>query len=130
MFNWTDFFLFCVSFLVCFLNKKYHFCCRNFYFDYFLRCYFNDFIGSIGFTAFCDFLLRFCRKSLDRYWKVLLLMLFCGFVWEVITPIFRSDTVGDWLDVVSYIAGGSLFYCILLLRNHWIVSKQREKSNH
>ena len=107
---WFDIIVFSITFFLCCLNKIFHFSCYISFFDFFLRCYFNDFIGSIGFAALCDFLLGFAQRKLDRYWKVFLLMMFCGFVWEVITPLFRPDTVGDIFDFGVYIAGGSLYY--------------------
>lgn len=104
-----------ISFPLCLLNKLIRFSCPVGSINIFLRCYFNDLIGSIGFAAFCDFLLRFGARALDRYWKVFVLMLSCGFSWEVVTPLFRPDSVGDFWDAVAYIAGGTIFYGISVL---------------
>ena len=105
------------GFSVCVLNKQFHFSSANACLDSFFHCYFNDLIGSFSFCAFCNYLLHFCEKSLDRYWKIIALMVFCGFIWEVVTPYFRLDSVGDLFDFICYITGGSLYYGTIILRN-------------
>lgn len=116
-----------VCFSACVCNKLLHFTCRDPYIDSFLSCYFNDLIGSIGFAAFSDFLLRLCGKELNKYRQILILMLFCSVVWEIITPIFRSSTVGDIFDMVAYVLGGSIYYGISVLCRH--CRKNKNKPN-
>lgn len=87
---------------------------------YFMRCYFNDFIGAITFCAYCNFIFNLNNKSMDKLWQIELLMLFCGWIWEVVTPLFRQDTVFDILDFAMYLIGGIVYYFILM----WIYKKE------
>lgn len=102
-------------FSVCLANKRFHFSCGVPAVDYFLSCYFNDLTGSIGFTAFADFMLHFCGRGLDKYWQILCLTISFGILWEVVTPMFRPSSVGDFFDVVAYVVGGSIYYGIQIL---------------
>ena len=85
------------------------------YLGYFMRCYFNDIIGSITFCAYCNFIFNLSNRKMNKLWQIELLMLFCGFVWEVVTPLFRYDTVFDVLDFPMYLIGGILYYLIAKL---------------
>ena len=44
------------------------------------------------------------KKSLSTL-TVILLTIFCSFVWEFVAPMYKSDSMGDWLDVASYLLG-------------------------
>ena len=48
------------------------------------------------------------KKSLSTL-TVVLLTVICSFVWEFVTPMYKSDSMGDWLDVVSYLLGSLLW---------------------
>lgn len=78
----------------------------------FLRCYFNDIICGIAFPAYCDLLLRTKNKSLDKLWKIVLLLFICGIAWEIVPVIFFNHGVSDVFDIVCYIVGGMLYYFI------------------
>ncbi len=75
-------------------------------------CYFNDYIGSISFVAFCNALSKkFChREFFDGLFKILLLLLCCGLFWEFITPMYRKGSVTDLGDIVAYMSGGISYY--------------------
>ena len=74
-------------------------------------CWFKDVFGASVFAAYTDLLICCCgKKYIPQLSHILLLMLLSGFFWEVITPLYRSDTVGDPIDVIAYCLGGSI-YC-------------------
>ena len=79
---------------------------------WFMCCYFNDIIGSITFASYTDLMMGLKKKALDALWKIELLLLCCGFFWEVITPLFRKNTVADIWDIAAYLFGGFLYHCI------------------
>lgn len=80
---------------------------------WFMCCYFNDMIGGITFTAYCNLVLSFNNKKLVKIWQIELLMFVCGIFWEYVTPLFRKSTVTDNWDIVAYMIGG-IFYCIII----------------
>lgn len=122
-----DAILFSLSFVVCLLNKVFCFSSNSLSIERFFRGYFNDLVGSFGFAALCNFLLVFSKRTLRRYFDVVLLMLFCGIVWEVITPLFRQDTVGDIRDMVVYLIGGSLYYFLILAIKRYKKTKDKRR---
>jgi len=90
----------------------------------FMCSYFNDVIGSITFTAYTSIVISFRKLQFRHLWQVEMLMLGCGFVWEVITPLFRKNTVGDIGDIFAYLAGGAVYFVIFKTAN-----KARDKTS-
>ena len=54
------------------------------------------------------------KKSLSTL-TVVLLTIICSFVWEFVAPMYKSDSMGDWLDVVSYIVGSLVWISVVKL---------------
>ena len=87
---------------------------------WFMSCYFNDFIGSITFIAYCNVILSFCNKEMTKLWQILLIIFSAGLFWEYVTPLFRKNTVSDIGDIVAYMIGGIVYWLInkiLIKRN-------------
>lgn len=82
----------------------------------FLRCYYNDLICGIAFPAYCNLLLRTNNRSLDKLWKIVLLLLICGIVWETVPVVLFDHGVSDIFDIFYYIAGGMFYYIIQKIR--------------
>ena len=76
--------------------------------------YFNDFVGSISFIAYCNMVsMLFCHKYFFVKLRVILILLFvCGLFWEIITPIYRTSSISDPWDIVVYMIGGITYYLI------------------
>ncbi len=83
---------------------------------WFMTCYFNDTIGGITFMAYCGIVFENYHIRLIKLWQIILLMTWCGIFWEYITPIFRSDTTSDPLDILAYVCGG-IIYWLIMMRN-------------
>lgn len=79
---------------------------------WFMSCYFNDTIGGITFIAYCNIVFSFYERKMIKLWQIELLMFFCGFFWEYLTPLFRKDTVSDIFDIVAYMVGGLIYWII------------------
>lgn len=103
--------VFFISIGICLINRKVSIYTSG-VIHWFLTCYFNDIIGTIAFSAYCDIISdnTNLKYQINRFWKMELLLLFCGLFWEYITPLFRTDTVGDVLDIVAYLLGGALYW--------------------
>ena len=63
--------------------------------------HFNDFLAMPLLLSYGSLV---HKKSLSTL-TVVLLTVFCSFVWEFVAPMYKSDSMGDWLDVVSYLVG-------------------------
>lgn len=77
-----------------------------------LSCYFNDFIGSLTFMSYCNIILSLRGWKVYRLWQILLILSGCGIVWEVLTPMFRKNSVADVWDIVAYLLGGLLYWIL------------------
>lgn len=81
---------------------------------YFMRCYFNDIFGSTIFLLFLNLVHSFLiKKNVVSFYHVELLMLICGVLWEFLTPLYRSDTTTDIIDIFAYLLGGVIYWYIL-----------------
>jgi hypothetical protein len=49
--------------------------------------------------------------------------LFCGLLWEYVTPFYRKDTTSDLLDIIAYMLGGLLFWFVFGGRQFFTKSK-------
>lgn len=85
---------------------------------WFMICYFNDLIGGITFSAYCNFILSLYNKNKMRLYQIILLMFCCGVFWEYVTPLFRVETVSDPFDILTYIVGGILYWLLSMCIIH------------
>lgn len=83
------------------------------YLGYFLRNHYNDFLGGVSFIAVVNIILFFSIYNKIKKLKIILLIaLICSIFWELITPIFLSDSTGDFWDVISYSLGFTVYWII------------------
>lgn len=77
---------------------------------WFLFCYANDVFAGAAIAAWADLLLRLGGLPPLRSWKQTVpLLLACGFVWEVLAPLWKPGAVCDPWDFAAYQAGGLLW---------------------
>ena len=93
------------------------------FFHWFLICYWNDFFGAIAFSA-AMYLLVFHYAKAELPLHIWIVILFaCGIFWEVVTPLFRTNSVGDICDIIAYELGGVVYYvirkiCEIFMKTH------------
>lgn len=104
--------VFLIGIALCLLNKQYGYLITEKHLHWFMSCYFNDIIGAVSFSSYCDAVFSFFGKSLNKLFKLEIILFVCGLFWEYITPIFRSDTVGDFFDISAYLLGGLIYWKI------------------
>lgn len=84
----------------------------------FFSCYYNDIIGAVSFSAYCDIISSNSivqKYKIDRLWKLEIILFICGLFWEYLTPIIRTNTVSDIFDILAYLSGGIVFWLIKCL---------------
>lgn len=87
------------------------------YIGYLCKCHLNDFIGGVVFVAYVNILFEKSKyPKLEKCSHICLLMLLCGCFWECVCPIFLTYSTADFLDVISYILGG-IVYWLYISRN-------------
>ena len=51
--------VFLLSIILCLLNKRFNYIITEKFFHWFMTCYFNDIIGAIAYSAYCDIAFMF-----------------------------------------------------------------------
>ena len=105
-----DLVLMSVALLLCVINKKVKNNVIEPHMHLFLCGYFNDLVGAIAYSSICDMIFRSNGRKFRHLLKVIMIMLFCGIVWEYLTPLIRNDTVSDLYDIIAYVSGGIIYY--------------------
>lgn len=87
---------------------------------WFLCCYANDLCAGAAALAWFDLLLQWGHLPVLHSWVVTVpILLFCGFFWEVLSPLWKSGAVFDPWDFLAYQIGGTVWRLLLVKRNHW-----------
>lgn len=80
---------------------------------WFLACYANDVVAGLAICAWLDLLLSLGRLPPVASWKVTVpFLLLCALVWEVLTPLWKPEAVGDPWDLLAYQAGGLVWLAV------------------
>lgn len=108
-----DFIIILTSVLLYLLNNSSIQYYSNKHIFWFMTCYFNDIVGSVAFLGYCNILLATQNRRIHRLTSIVLIMLACGFVWEYLAPVFRSDTFTDLFDFGAYIFGGFIYWLLV-----------------
>lgn len=112
---------------LCLLNREFGHLIPDGGMSVFMSCYFNDLVGAAAFSAYCDAAFTLFGRRLDRLYKLELILFFCGIFWEYITPLFRSDTVSDPVDIAAYMAGGLVYMLISRLSGKQILQQKQSR---
>ena len=78
-------------------------------------CYLNDLICPLFFVSYSNLLLITINKEIKKL-KWLIIFGFCsGLVWEFVAPIIKPHAVKDIVDIIFYLLGTFLYWCIIKL---------------
>ena len=94
-------------------------------FHYILVCHFNDFLCGGLFVAYINIILYTRKALLTKMWQSVVICFLAGLIWEFWAPYVRADSVTDWLDILSYVLGGIMYWSIL---KAYINSRNASKS--
>ena len=87
---------------------------------WFLVCYWNDITGAIAVSAYVDSIIFHYSKKEIHIWDLIVILLICGLFWEIITPLFRKNSVCDFWDIVAYMTGGVIYYLSIKLCERYV----------
>lgn len=77
---------------------------------WFLVCYWNDITGAIAFSAYAHSIIFYYSKKEIHVCVLFTILLVCGIFWEIVTPMFRKNSVCDFWDIIAYEFGGVIYY--------------------
>jgi len=77
--------------------------------QWFLICYFNDILAGVFIVAVVDlyFLMVHLRRLTAK--EMVMLLFFCGVIWEGFAPMLKPTAVFDWWDFIAYQVGGLVY---------------------
>ena len=101
-----------ITLLLYFFNQMMKSNYSNVYIYWFMNCYFNDMIGGMTFMSYVNIWFEIYKRPTKSLLVIEVILFICGLYWEIITPMYRADTVGDCWDIVAYMAGGILYWVI------------------
>lgn len=73
----------------------------------FAHYHLNDLCGGVLFPAYVNLVVNTVRGEavITTYRRAILLGVGCSLVWEVLAPIFLSNSTADPLDAIAYVTG-------------------------
>lgn len=82
----------------------------------FIQYHLTDMIAPIVVLSYSGYLLNIKKHhSIKRIKHILLLCLFCSFIWEFCARFLHPSSVSDWIDVCSIFGGGFVYWIIINL---------------
>jgi len=82
----------------------------------FMSGYFNDIICGAGFVAYCNIFIELWKRPLKNLPGIEAVLLCAGLFWEVGAPLVVPGSVGDFWDIIAYMAGGLIYWCIITIQ--------------
>ena len=79
----------------------------------FFLCYFNDLLAPILLLSFSNFLLYYYNKEIKGK-NIYLFIGICALFWEFITPLYKKNSICDFIDILMYFIGASIY--VILVR--------------
>lgn len=81
--------------------------------QHFFICYFNDLICPLLFFSYSNILLISINMELKKLKWIMLMGLCSGLIWELFAPLIKSSSVTDIVDLIAYLFGTFLYWCII-----------------
>ena len=84
----------------------------------FMNGYFNDILAGLFLISFTNVLLYKVNKSIHKLVHIETYLLIVGIFWEYITPLYKTNSTSDPIDILAYMLGGFVY---------WSMNKYRMK---
>lgn len=75
----------------------------------------NDILASSVILGFSNILLENKYHMIENLLSIEIFVLVCGLFWEFITPLYKADSVSDFLDLIAYCFGGLVYWIVMKL---------------
>lgn len=114
-------YIFIVCLVIYFINRLTNDLYYVSHLSYVLRYHFNDYLAGIVFLAYLNIILSVSQYDYIRILKwsqIIFIGIIIGIFWEYITPIYKTDSTSDIIDVICYIFGAvsyKVFYNLTML---------------
>lgn len=108
-----DFWLFIFPIMVFFINNRIKYNIEIPILDVIMQNHFNDFLGGISIMAYINLILSLKKDKplrIEKFWILTLSIILIGIFWEVISPLYLSNSTGDPLDIFAYFLGGCAYF--------------------
>lgn len=80
----------------------------------FLRFYLNDILAPIALLSYINIrLIIMGRHSINKIKHVIFICLLCSLVWEICGGLLNVNSTFDYLDIICYFCGGTLYWIII-----------------
>ena len=88
----------------------------------FMSGYFNDILAGILLIAFTNLMFGFINKSIYKFVHIEIYLFAVGIFWEYITPLYKTSSISDPIDILAYMVGGFIYWIInkIVMRKHLI----------
>lgn len=82
----------------------------------FFNNHFNDFLAPFIFLSYVNIIIyMIIKKEINKLKYLILLIIFCSFMWEYIAIFLKPDSVFDIIDILCYILGTLIYWSIIKL---------------
>ena len=79
----------------------------------FMNGYFNDILAGLFLISFTNVLLYKVNKSIHKLVHIEIYLLIVGIFWEYITPLYKTNSTSDPIDILAYMLGGFVYWSII-----------------
>lgn len=111
----VNFYLAHISFFLYCLNQLFFKAQTNGWIHYILQCHFNDVLAGLLLMSYSNFLLTIHEKAIIKLNQIVLYCLLVGLFWEYVIPLIKASSVSDPIDILCYIIGGMVYWCVYRL---------------
>jgi hypothetical protein len=82
----------------------------------FIHSYLNDILAGIALIGYSNVLFLLAGRvehSFQRLRTMLALVMSAGLFWEYVTPLYRTESISDPLDLFAYVLGAGCYWLLL-----------------
>jgi hypothetical protein len=81
----------------------------------FFNYYFNDVLAALLILVWTNVLMSLIDRQFDNIFHIFLLTFTIALFWEYVTPLYKSGSTSDVLDVLAYLLGGVIYTIFIRL---------------
>ena len=105
--------LIALSLVIYFINKLNRLLDFALFNNIYVNNHLNDVLAAIVILAFSNVLLEKKYRMIDNLLYIEIFVFCSGVFWEFVTPLYKTDSVSDVLDLVAYCLGGLVYWIVV-----------------